>query len=57
MLMTDSVYDLINYTSFVESLFQLLSVISLMYLRWREPDLARPIKVNMNQRNINTFVL
>ena len=45
MLMTDDLYDLINYTSFVESLFQLVSVTGLLYLRWKEPDRERPIKV------------
>ncbi len=46
MLTTDSLYDLINYTSFVESLFQLVSVAGLLYLRWKRPNLPRPVKVS-----------
>ncbi len=48
MLTTDSLYDLINYTSFVESLFQMVSVAGLLYLRWKKPDLPRPVKVTDN---------
>lgn len=52
MLMTDDLYDLINYTSFVESLFQLVSVTGLLYLRWKEPDRERPIKVTNTNHNL-----
>jgi L-type amino acid transporter 5 len=45
MLVSKDVYVLINYTSFVESIFMGLSVISLLYLRWKKPKMHRPIKV------------
>ena len=62
MLSTSNVYILINFTSFVESFFITLSVGGLLYLRyyvataqpfptchyrWKQPDLERPIKVNI----------
>ena len=45
MLSSNDVYDLINYTSFVESLFQLTSVLGLLYLRYKQPNRERPIRV------------
>lgn len=45
MLVSKDVYVLINYTSFVESIFMGLSVIGLLYLRWQRPNMKRPIKV------------
>ena len=47
LLSTSDVFILINFTSFVESLFILISVLAVLYLRWKEPDLVRPIKVNL----------
>lgn len=47
MLTTDDVYELINYTSFVESLFIAVSVAGLLYLRYKQPDRPRPIKVSL----------
>ncbi|XP_037088836.1 large neutral amino acids transporter small subunit 2-like [Pollicipes pollicipes] len=47
MLATSDVYALINYISFVESLFIMLSTAGLLYLRWKMPDAPRPIKVNI----------
>ena len=47
LLTTSDVFILINFTSFVESLFIMISVFSVLYLRWREPDLVRPIRVNI----------
>jgi len=47
LLTTSNVYILINFTSFVESLFITMSVGALLYLRWKKPDLPRPIKVNI----------
>ena len=44
-LCTSDIYVLINYSSFVESCFIMLSVMSLLYLRWKQPDMERPIKV------------
>ena len=49
MLCTNDVYVLINYSSFVESLFIGLSVTGLLYLRWKRPDMNRPIKVGITQ--------
>ena len=46
MLSTDNVYQLINYTSFVESLFIAISVAGLLYLRVKQPNRERPIKVS-----------
>ena len=45
-LCTSNIYTLINYTAFVESTFILISIASLLYLRWKRPDIERPIKVN-----------
>jgi len=47
MLSTSNVYVLINFTSFVESFFITFSVGGLLYLRWKQPDLERPIKVHI----------
>lgn len=47
LLTTSDVYILINFTSFVESLFITMSVGGLLYLRWKKPELPRPIKVNI----------
>ncbi|CAG0890978.1 unnamed protein product [Darwinula stevensoni] len=44
MLMMSDVFVLITYMSFVESLFRTFSIAALLYLRWRRPDLHRPIK-------------
>ncbi len=47
MLCSSDVYTLINYTSFVESGFIGISVAGLLYLRYKCPDLPRPIKVTV----------
>jgi len=46
-LFVGDIYVLINYASFVESSFILLSIASLLYLRWKRPDMERPIKVSI----------
>ncbi|KAK0179337.1 hypothetical protein PV327_005097 [Microctonus hyperodae] len=46
LLITEDVYKLINYVSFVEALFTTLSVSGLLWLRYKRPDLHRPIKVS-----------
>jgi len=46
MLMSNDVYALINYLSFVQWLSVGGSIVALIYLRYKEPDLPRPIKVN-----------
>ena len=60
MLSTDNVFQLINYTQFVESFFWGVSVAGLLYLRYKEPNRERPIKVNMlydNKTKITTKVI
>ena len=47
MLIVKDVFVLINYSSFVESSGWGLSVAGLLYLRYKQPDLERPIKVNL----------
>ncbi|XP_046580344.1 Y+L amino acid transporter 2-like [Haliotis rubra] len=47
MLCSNDVYALINYGSFVESLFIALSVAGLLFLRYTRPNMERPIKVNI----------
>lgn len=47
MLVTSDVYLLINYTQFVESLFITFSVGGLLWLRHTQPNMRRPIKVNL----------
>lgn len=46
-LSTTDIYRLIDYASFVESSFILCSIASLLYMRWKYPDMERPIKVNI----------
>ena len=45
MLISKNVYILINFSSFAESVFVALSVVSLFVLRWTRPNMHRPIKV------------
>ncbi|XP_071524142.1 Y+L amino acid transporter 2-like [Panulirus ornatus] len=45
MLTTSDTLVLINYISFSESLFVLLSILALLWLRYKEPERKRPIKV------------
>ncbi|XP_067135969.1 Y+L amino acid transporter 2-like [Centruroides vittatus] len=46
-LSTTQVYVLITYTSFVESAFITVSVAGMLKLRFSNPDMQRPIKVNI----------
>ena len=59
MLSTDNVYQLINYTSFVESLFIAISVAGLLYLRVKQPNRERPIKVSTLtiSHSISTYII
>ncbi|KAK2723332.1 Y+L amino acid transporter 2-like [Artemia franciscana] len=41
------VFFLINFSSFVESSFTLLSVSGLIFMRFRRPELHRPIKISL----------
>lgn len=45
-LSNTDVFVLINYTAFSEAMFIMLSVGGLLWLRYREPNLQRPIKVS-----------
>jgi len=45
MLMIKDVYTLINYMSFVEALAVGVSVFGLLWLRYKQPDAERPIKM------------
>lgn len=47
LLFIPDVYALINYVSFVEALFILMSISGLLYLRVKQPDAKRPIKVSL----------
>ncbi|KAK9702741.1 Amino acid permease [Popillia japonica] len=47
MLVSSNIHQLITYCTIVESFFVMLSVCGLLYLRWKRPDLPRPIKVNI----------
>ncbi|KAL0274072.1 UNVERIFIED_CONTAM: hypothetical protein PYX00_006587 [Menopon gallinae] len=47
LLFIDDVYVLINYVTFVEALFTLISISGLLWLRHSRPELKRPIKVNI----------
>jgi len=42
-----NIYDLINYVGFSVWLAICLGVVCIPYLRWKKPDLPRPIKVNL----------
>lgn len=46
-LCSSDIYVLINYASFVESSFILLSIASLLWLRYKQPDMPRPIRVTI----------
>lgn len=47
MLCTNDIHKLITYCTIVESFFITLSVGGVLYLRWKQPDIPRPIKVNI----------
>jgi len=46
-LTTSDVYRLIDYAAFVESMFILVTILGLLYLRYTSPDLPRPIRVSL----------
>lgn len=47
MLMTSDIHKLITYCTIVESFFVTLSVAGVLYLRWKRPEMPRPIRVNI----------
>jgi len=46
-LSTSDIYRLIDYAAFVESMFILVAIAGLLYLRYTRPDLPRPIKITL----------
>ncbi|XP_072271186.1 large neutral amino acids transporter small subunit 2 [Pyxicephalus adspersus] len=47
MLVTSDMYTLINYVGFINYLFYGVTVAGQIVLRWKQPDIPRPIKVNL----------
>ena len=47
MLLSDNIWVLINYMSFVQWLSVGASVLGMVYLRYKKPEMPRPIKVNI----------
>uniref|UniRef100_V9KPA2 Large neutral amino acids transporter small subunit 2 n=1 Tax=Callorhinchus milii TaxID=7868 RepID=V9KPA2_CALMI len=47
MLVTSDIYTLINYVGFINYLFYGVTIAGQIVLRWREPDLPRPIKIHL----------
>lgn len=47
MLSSDDIFALINYASFVESSFIGVSIAGMLYLRYTQPKMDRPIKVSI----------
>uniref|UniRef100_H3A982 Large neutral amino acids transporter small subunit 2 n=1 Tax=Latimeria chalumnae TaxID=7897 RepID=H3A982_LATCH len=45
MLMTSDIYTLINYVGFINYLFYGVTVAGQIVLRWKQPNIPRPIKV------------
>ncbi|XP_067012096.1 Y+L amino acid transporter 2 [Anabrus simplex] len=47
MLCTSDIHVLITYSSIVESFFIMMSVGGILWLRWKRPEMERPIKVSL----------
>lgn len=47
MLVTSDMYTLINYVGFINYLFYGVTVAGQIVLRWKQPDIPRPIKINL----------
>ncbi|XP_068821057.1 large neutral amino acids transporter small subunit 2 [Capricornis sumatraensis] len=47
MLVTSDIYTLINYVGFINYLFYGVTVAGQIVLRWKKPDINRPIKVSL----------
>ncbi|XP_059490385.1 large neutral amino acids transporter small subunit 2 [Neocloeon triangulifer] len=56
MLCTSDVFLLINYSSFVESFFIMLSVAGILWLRHKKPDMHRPINISVIYPIIFVFI-
>ena len=46
-LISTDIHELINFATFVETMFIAFSVAGLLYMRKKYPDLVRPIKVRL----------
>ncbi|XP_004421287.1 large neutral amino acids transporter small subunit 2 isoform X1 [Diceros bicornis minor] len=47
MLVTSDMYTLINYVGFINYLFYGVTVAGQIVLRWKKPNMPRPIKINL----------
>ncbi|GAB5572709.1 large neutral amino acids transporter small subunit 2 isoform X1 [Prionailurus iriomotensis] len=47
MLVTSDMYTLINYVGFINYLFYGVTIAGQIVLRWKKPDIPRPIKINL----------
>ncbi|MEJ1280288.1 solute carrier family 7 (cationic amino acid transporter y+ system) member 10 [Cricetulus griseus] len=47
MLVTSDMYTLINYVGFINYLFYGVTVAGQIVLRWKKPDIPRPIKISL----------
>ncbi|XP_064637356.1 Y+L amino acid transporter 2-like [Lineus longissimus] len=45
MLVSSDVYKMITYLEFIESSLLAVPIIGMLYLRWKQPELERPLKV------------
>nr|XP_023395844.1 large neutral amino acids transporter small subunit 2 isoform X2 [Loxodonta africana] len=47
MLVTSDMYTLINYVGFINYLFYGVTIAGQIVLRWKKPDIPRPIKISL----------
>jgi hypothetical protein len=53
MLLSADVYKMITYIEFIESCLLGVPIIGLLYLRWKKPELDRPLKVKYRFQNVH----